>query len=673
MDARVSALEVFLTAIHSTIVEAVNSSIQIAVSDVLEAKLPIHLASFHLDGEALQWFKWMDCINTTTRYDEFTRAFCREFGPSEFNNSAESLFKLRQTSTLRDYIVEFRRLANRTTDLGPILLKICFLGGFKRKLKFNVKLLKPATVHDAIAIAVQLDTKITELKSNSPGPVVTIKPQTIGVNPHIVPRAGTLPIKKLSLAKIQLKMKRGECWFCSDKWVKGHKCGLKQLLMIEDLEPRLLEEFVEDVKPELQSMELSECAFYGINARHNVHTMKVNGTTNGQTIRILLDSGSCEVVLGVHWLSTVSLALWDFQLFTMEFTKNQKKYKLSHSPYAEPFIQEVSLHHVDKDLCKSHLGLFMYFIEDQPEYSNALTPVQLQDLQHLTAAFEELKFIPRYSGIYQPLYQLTKKDGFHWNKEATATFEQLKATMASPQDNVVTNALSRVHGESVKDDFGTLSLLECFSILYPYRGWLDELRRYNEHDAWVIKKTKEVFNQLHSNIDSSSLAKFSFMNGLLSYKGRIVLSHFSEWRHRLLEEFHLTFTSGHQGVTKNYHRLKKQLYWQGMKRDVKQFIANYHICQQYKYETTSPAGLLKPLSIPNRVWTDISMDFIMGLPFCKGKSMTMVVVNRLSKYPNFVAFSHSYSTTSVAQSFVDNIFKLHGMPQSIVSDSDPFS
>lgn len=48
--------------------------------------------------------------------------------------------------------------------------------------------------------------------------------------------------------------------------------------MIEDLEPGLLEEFDEDIKHELQYMELSECVFYGTNARHTVHTMKINGT-----------------------------------------------------------------------------------------------------------------------------------------------------------------------------------------------------------------------------------------------------------------------------------------------------------------------------------------------------------------------------------------------------------
>lgn len=61
----------------------------------------------------------------------------------------------------------------------------------------------------------------------------------------------------------------------------------------------------------------------------------------------------------------------------------------------------------------------------------------------------------------------------------------------------------------------------------------------------------------------------------------------------------------------------------------------------------------------------------MGLPPCKGKSIIFVVVDILSKYAHFLLMSHPYTAHSVAQLFVDHIFKLHGMPSTIVSDRDP--
>lgn len=64
------------------------------------------------------------------------------------------------------------------------------------------------------------------------------------------------------------------------------------------------------------------------------------------------------------------------------------------------------------------------------------------------------------------------------------------------------------------------------------------------------------------------------------------------------------------------------------------------------------------------------MCFIEGLPKSQGKEVIWVVVDRLSKYAHFVALSHPYSPETIARAYLDNIFKPHGIPKSIVSDRD---
>ena len=66
--------------------------------------------------------------------------------------------------------------------------------------------------------------------------------------------------------------------------------------------------------------------------------------------------------------------------------------------------------------------------------------------------------------------------------------------------------------------------------------------------------------------------------------------------------------------------------------------------QRSKTETQAPAGLLTPLPIPERVWEDVSMDFLSGLPKASEVDCVFVVVDRLSKYAHFMALCHPFST-----------------------------
>ena len=167
-----------------------------------------------------------------------------------------------------------------------------------------------------------------------------------------------------------------------------------------------------------------------------------------------------------------------------------------------------------------------------------------------------------------------------------------------------------------------------------------------------------------------SVGKYSLLDGMLRRKGKLVVGPDEALRQQLLQWMHDSPFGGHSGRQATLKRLQRLFYWKGMTKSVHQFIRQCVICQSCKPDSSASPGLLQPLAIPDEVWLDISMDFIEGLPKSWGKEVILVVVDRFSKAAHFVALSHPYTAEDVAQTYLDNIFKLHGWPQSIVSDRD---
>ena len=171
--------------------------------------------------------------------------------------------------------------------------------------------------------------------------------------------------------------------------------------------------------------------------------------------------------------------------------------------------------------------------------------------------------------------------------------------------------------------------------------------------------------------DASSHKHHTWNHNELRRKGRLVVRKDLTLQPDLLQWIHAGPTSGHSGREATLKRLKSVVYWRGMTKDVRIFVLNCEVCQKCKYDKFAYSGLLQPLPIPERIWQHITMDFIEGLPNSKGKQVIYVVVDKLSKAAHFMSLTHPYTATEVAQSFLDNVFKLHGFPGSITSDRDP--
>ncbi|KAM7486464.1 hypothetical protein LguiA_002473 [Lonicera macranthoides] len=215
------------------------------------------------------------------------------------------------------------------------------------------------------------------------------------------------------------------------------------------------------------------------------------------------------------------------------------------------------------------------------------------------------------------------------------------------RENVVADALSR--------RYALISTLDARLLGFEY------IKDLYAHDA--------DFGDVFNASERVSFGKFYRHNGFLFRENKLCVP-ICSLRELLVREAHGGGLMGHFGVAKTLGVLHEHFFWPRMKRDVERICEKCITCKQVKSKL-KPHGLYTPLPIPSEPWTDISMDFILGLPRTKrGKDSVFVVVDRFSKMAHFIACHKTDDASHIADLFFKEIVRLHGMPRTIVSDRD---
>jgi hypothetical protein len=138
-------------------------------------------------------------------------------------------------------------------------------------------------------------------------------------------------------------------------------------------------------------------------------------------------------------------------------------------------------------------------------------------------------------------------------------------------------------------------------------------------------------------------------------------------RTKIIQELH---REGHVGRDRTYLLVAASYFWPSLQKEVGRFVARCRICQVAKGGATN-AGLYMPLLVPIRLWSNISMDFVLGLPRTQqGFDSIFVVVDRFSKMTHFISCKKTTDAVNVAELFFREVYRLHGLPESIVLDRD---
>lgn len=223
-------------------------------------------------------------------------------------------------------------------------------------------------------------------------------------------------------------------------------------------------------------------------------------------------------------------------------------------------------------------------------------------------------------------------------------------------ENSAADSLSRLPTDDTAE-------LQTISICHP--AWIDDIKASYTHNTHAQK----ILVNLQNVPDPKK--RFHLQDGLIYFRNRQWLGGANQLQLQMLRAFHDSTVGGHSGFPVTYRRLRSLFAWPKMKQQVRNYVQTCNICQQAKPERVNYPGLLQPLPTPEGAWHTITMDFIDGLPQSRKFNCILVIVDKFTRYAHFLPLQHPFTAAKVALSFLDNIYKLHGLPKIIISDRDP--
>ena len=158
--------------------------------------------------------------------------------------------------------------------------------------------------------------------------------------------------------------------------------------------------------------------------------------------------------------------------------------------------------------------------------------------------------------------------------------------------------------------------------------------------------------------------------GLIQRQGRILIPNNEPLRTTIIMEHHEPEIAAHRGVVKTVDLISRRFYWKSMNGDIKLFIQTCTHCQQNKISNQTKLGLLQPIATPTEAGDTWTIDFI-SFPMSKsGHDNCMVCCNKLTKLVHFCPTTTTVTAAGSAKLFFDNVVRLHGIPNHIISDRD---
>jgi transposase InsO family protein len=189
----------------------------------------------------------------------------------------------------------------------------------------------------------------------------------------------------------------------------------------------------------------------------------------------------------------------------------------------------------------------------------------------------------------------------------------------------------------------------------------------------MLKKAAAEDEIYQADIAQAARIGLYVSDGLLwTNEGKCHIPDNREVKTALIRLAHDAPTAGHPGRRKTLSNLRAICWWNNMEAEVADYVRGCITCSAKNHSNQRPAGLLRPIAIPHRPWECIHIDFVGPLPMTKNyHNMILTVIDRWTKRGHFIATTVNVTAAKTAKLLLDNVVKLHGVPEKIVSDRGP--
>jgi len=202
----------------------------------------------------------------------------------------------------------------------------------------------------------------------------------------------------------------------------------------------------------------------------------------------------------------------------------------------------------------------------------------------------------------------------------------------------------------------------------PEVDLVEKIKKARNRDEDIIRIVEEMkkagVKELRGN-------ESKIEEDLVLKEGKVYVPKDEELRAEVIQLHHDVPVAGHGERWKTVELVTRNYWWPRVTRDVGKYVEGCDLCQRMKNRTEEPAGKLKLSEVPQKTWTHLMVDFITKLLVVAEKDAILVVCNRLSKMTHFVTTTERTSAEGLARLFWDNVWKLHGLPESVVLDRGP--